>query len=342
MPWVLAKMHPWFPPMFRRRWQRRSIVPKVRLGGGGVGSSSIFGGSSAPEPGAVGLVVLSKREFEVGYCGGCIGDKKNQDRMCIKKSCAVSAHKNNPWQFATSSISTSESFVFICVKGREDLVWTATTLPFETIKRVWDRVKGDRCPLSQWQNFFDRLRGADDSGEHVELALRASVDAAASIRAKGAISPSKRGHSELSPPIENIVGQSLLGQFQEVLGDPNKVLTVEDTHIALLIDYNKRLKVQEQINTPSEVTRRDQDIVEIQNRLGPRDPDEATCSIAGDMSVMRMVIRHMTDVMLTEDQLAYVTVLYDKYKTNLSTFDDYVVKTVQTMANSLIPYFKTL
>ena len=102
-------------------------------------------------------------------------------------------------------------------------------------------MNGDRRFLAQWQNFFDRLRGADGSGEHVELALQASADAAANIRATEAISPSKRVHSEMSPPIQNIVGQSLFGQIQEVLRDPNQNLAVDDTRFALLIDYNKRL-----------------------------------------------------------------------------------------------------
>ena len=127
-----------------------------------------------------------------------------------------------------------------------------------------------------------------------------------------------------------------------MLQDPDQNPAVDKTHLALLIDYNKRLKVQEQINAPSEVTRRDLDIVEIQNRLGPRDPDEVTCSIAGELSATQTVICHLTDVMLTEDQRAFVTVLYDKYKANLSTFDEYVVKTGQAMFNQLIPYIAKL
>ena len=86
---------------------------------GGVEGSGIFGGVTAPELGAVGLAVLSQGEFGVSDCGGCIGDKKKQDRMCIKSDCAVVAHKNNPWKFFTSLVSPSEGFVFICVKGRE-------------------------------------------------------------------------------------------------------------------------------------------------------------------------------------------------------------------------------
>ena len=180
----------------------------------------------------------------------------------------------------------------------------------------------------------------------MDLALQASAEAGASIRTKGGISPSKRIYSNISPPTGkgfNIVGQALLRQFQDVLGDPDQgELAVNDTHLALLIDYNKRLKVMERINVPSEVERRDLDIVEIQNRLGPRDPDEVTCSIAGELSATRTVIRHLTDVMLTEGQRDFVKVLYDKYKVNLSTFDEYVVKTGQTMFEQLIPYIKRL
>ena len=195
------------------------MVPKIRLGG--VEGSGIFGGVTAPESGAVGLVVLSQREFGVSNCGGCIGDKKKnkQDRMCIKPDCTVLAHKNNPWTFDTSSISPSGRFVFICVKDREDLVWTATTLPFETIQQVWDCVSGYRRPLMQWQNFFDQMRGADGSGKHVELALQASADAASDIRATGAILPLKRAYLQMSPPPPNIWGARPFGGLSRGFGE---------------------------------------------------------------------------------------------------------------------------
>ena len=90
------------------------------------------------------------------------------------------------------------------------------------------------------------------------------------------------------------------------------------------------------------MARCDDDMVEVQNRLGPRDPDEATCSIAGELSAMRAVIRHMTDGMLTKEQLAFIEVLYDKYKVNLSMFDEYVVNHVQTLANKIIPHIVKL
>ena len=190
--------------------------------------------------------MLSKGEFGRSYCGGCIGSKK-QDRMCIKRNCTVASHKSNLWTFVTSSVSSSERYVFIGVKDRVDLVWTATTLPYETIESSWGVVGKDRRPIAQWQNFFDRVRGADESGEHVEMALQASAEAAASIRTKGAISPSKRLHAEISPSTGlgvNIVGQALLEKFQDALQETDQgKLDVNDVHMSLLRDYNKRLRV---------------------------------------------------------------------------------------------------
>ena len=70
------------------------MVLKVRWGGGGEGSG-IFGGVTAPKAGVVGLVVLSRGELGVHYCSGCIGDKKNQDRMYIKAASDIAAHKKS-------------------------------------------------------------------------------------------------------------------------------------------------------------------------------------------------------------------------------------------------------
>ena len=50
---------------------------------------------------------------------------------------------------------------------------------------------------------------------------------------------------------------------------------------------------------------------------------------------MRTVIGHMTDVMLTEEQLAFFKVLYDNYKVNLSTFDEYVANQVKKLADTI-------
>ena len=90
------------------------------------------------------------------------------------------------------------------------------------------------------------------------------------------------------------------------------------------------------------MARRDQNMVEVQNRLGPRDTDEATCSNAEELLATRTVICHMTDVRLNKKQLAFIKVLYNNYKANLSTFDKYVVKTIQYMAYQIILYIKTL
>ena len=67
-----------------------------------------------------------------------------------------------------------------------------------------------------------------------------------------------------------------------------------------------------------------------------------TGSIVVELSATQTVICHLTDVMLTADQWDWVTVLYDKYKDNLSKFDKFVVKTGQDMFKQLIPYIAKL
>ena len=52
-------------------------------------------------------------------------------------------------------------FAFIYVKGRDNLVWTATTLPFEAIELHSHKLKEDRRPLAEWQTVFDQLRWLD-------------------------------------------------------------------------------------------------------------------------------------------------------------------------------------
>ena len=146
----------------------------------------------------------------------------------------------------------------------------------------------------------------------------------------------------MSPQPQDIGGQNLFVEFTDGVDDPTQILTVNELHCAVLTDYYTRLKVQEQINLPANMARRDQDMVEVQNRLGPRDPDEATCSIAGELLAMRTVIRHMTDVMLDGEQLAFIKVLYNNYKIQLSTFNDFVVNTVQTMVKQIILFITPL
>ena len=90
------------------------------------------------------------------------------------------------------------------------------------------------------------------------------------------------------------------------------------------------------------MARRDQDMVEAQNRLGPPDPDEATCSIAVEFLAMRTIIYHITDVMLNNEQLAFIKVLYNNYKVQLSKFSEHVVNTAQSMVDQIIPFITPL
>ena len=114
------------------------MVPNVRWRGRGNESvfSGVFGSANAPKKDAVALMVLDKEEHGISYCGGCIGKKTArktkgiplQDRMCTKADCKTKSHKDNMWIFKTLATSASGKYVFICVKLKEDMVWTATTL----------------------------------------------------------------------------------------------------------------------------------------------------------------------------------------------------------------------
>ena len=109
----------------------------------------VFGSANAPGKDAVLLVVLAKEEHGISYCGGCIGKKTGrktkgislQDRMYIKADCKTRSHKDNMWISKTLATSPSGRYVFICVKLKEDMVWTATTLPFEAIARDWHQLQ---------------------------------------------------------------------------------------------------------------------------------------------------------------------------------------------------------
>ena len=52
--------------------------------------------------------------------------------------------------------------------------------------------------------------------------------------------------------------------------------------------------------------------------------------------MMRAVINHITDVMLTKEQLTFYELLFDKYKANLSRFDEYVVQQVQNLVDKIV------
>lgn len=95
----------------------------------------IFGDENALAKDTVVLIVLSKREHETSYCGGCIGSKRQQDKMCIKKGCTIKAHKDHMWIFNIHLVSNMDQHVFICVKSKEDtMVWTATMIVYVVIK----------------------------------------------------------------------------------------------------------------------------------------------------------------------------------------------------------------
>ena len=119
-------------------------------------------------------------------------------------------------------------------------------------------------------------------------------------------------------------------------------MVVNDSHRAVLTDYHKRLKVQEQINSLANMARQIQDMVEVQNQLGPRDLKEAALTIMGEFTVLRTVIRHMTDVMLDGKQLAFIKLLNNNYKNQLGQFDVFVSNTVQSAANQLILFITPL
>lgn len=74
----------------------------------------------------------------------------------------------------------------------------------------------------------------------------------------------KCAHSELSPSTpRDLRGNNLLNQFQDTYLDAHQILDVKQSHIAVLDNFNKRIKVQESINLEENMARRDQDIVEV-------------------------------------------------------------------------------
>ena len=100
--------------------------------------------------------------------------------------------------------------------------------------------------------------------------------------------------------------------------------------------------MKEQINLPADMARRDQDMVVVQNRLGPRDPKELTLTITEECWVVRRVIQHLTDVMLDAKQLAFIKFLHNNYKVQLSQFDVFVRNAVQSGVNQLVPFITPL
>ena len=135
---------------------------------------------------------------------------------------------------------------------------------------------------------FDQLRASGGLSKHLEVALQAATDTAADIRVKGRISPSKHVYSELSPPTTRYLGgDNFLDQFQDAYSDPTQILEVKQSHLAVLDNFNKRIKVQESISSKENMARCDQDMVEMQNWFGPRNPNKASSTITEQLSVMK-------------------------------------------------------
>lgn len=75
---------------------------------------------------------------------------------------------------------------------------------------------------------------------------------------KGVIPPLKRKHSQLSNTnTQGLRDNILLGQFLEAY----LVLDVQQNHVAVLYDFNKRIKVRESYNIEANMSQPDQDMI---------------------------------------------------------------------------------
>ena len=79
--------------------------------------------------------------------------------------------------------------------------------------------------------------------------MQAATDAATDICKKRRISPLKRAHSQLSPPTaQGMKDDNLLDQFRNIYLDAIEehglALDVQQSHMAVLDDLYKRIKVQ--------------------------------------------------------------------------------------------------
>ena len=111
------------------------------------------------------------------------------------------------------------------------------------------------------------------------MALQEATNAAPDNCERERIPPSKRAHSKISPPTPNSWGDNFLEQFQDDYLDPAQILGLKESHLAVLDNHNKRIKVQEKISLKENMARHDQDMVEVQNWFGPRNPDKAALTI---------------------------------------------------------------
>lgn len=114
--------------------------------------------------------------------------------------------------------------------------------------------------------------------------MQAVNEAATDICEKGRIFLLKRAHSQL--PLlttQGMKGDNLLEKFWDAYLDTIEkrglVLDLKQSHMAVLEHLNERIKVQQSYNTEGNITWRDQDMMEVQNRLGHRNLDKASLTV---------------------------------------------------------------
>ena len=153
------------------------------------------------------------------------------------------------------------------------------------------------------------------------------------MRSNGGISPSKRAHAELSP--RHLEGDNLVSQFHEAFTETSQILDADTAHAAVLENLNKKIKVQEVINSPKNVAKHYQDMVEVQNWMGSRNPKEASAIIAAQLVAVTATTRHLTDVMLDNEKCNFVTNLYQTHGKKLANFGKEIITSAITQ---LTPY----
>ena len=75
-----------------------------------------------------------------------------------------------------------------------------------------------------------------------------------------------------------------------------------------------------------------QDMVEVQNRLRPLDPNEAALTIRGQLLPVKELTRHLTGVMLDDAECKFVQLLSKKFGDTLSNLNIFV----QTIIKSTV------
>ena len=252
------------------------------------------------------------------------------------------------WTFNTLLVSNTDQQVLIWVKSNEDsMVWTATTLAYEVVASNWEHLQLEKRPLSQWESIFDPLHASDGLTQNIPLAMQAATNAATDICEKGGISPLKRAHSQLSlPTAQGMKGDNILYQFRDSYSDAIKehglALDVQQSHMAVLNDLNKRIKVQELYKTEENMALQDQNMVGVQNRLVHRNPNEASLTITEQLLVVKDLetkTQHLTDVMLACDECKMVEYIFKQYGSKLSSLRQQIIKSA---FEQIVPFITLL